>query len=490
MKEFLIQNPEYKKLPKEIQEQRYELYEEQRQNKINRCILKRKEIISNSKKVEPVVKKYKSYEEVSEEEEDDNFDLDYKIKSNNKVRNTENNYILRKNYSTKKSNFIPKNKILATEKSYIINRDNGIQNEITKEDLGKLACIKNEQQKLKKKSETKDDHFMRYLKVELDRVQKLKEVKEKLDLQDQKLKKFIKVRNQGLKSLENERYQDHQNVHERQKLLEKMESNYEQKLLLKKKQNQLEQSNSNMDKKSLEKSKNKMEELKQQIKEYEKKNNEYKKKINELFDFKEKTEMEKVMKERMENKKTQNKDILKNENISSSILMKKKLYDLEERFEIEKYKREKALIQNMSNFQKKIDDYLIQNEEKEQKIKNTMLKEEMKRKENRMKKNNNLERVKENLIKNEKKREEERQKLLNDIEKRNLKDYAIKQEKIKMIEERKKMSKQNQVEKEALRLKIQEIIDNENNFVNGEKSEDIVKRFMKEKEEEEEEEEK
>ena len=37
-KEFLKNNPELKKMGKEIQEQRYKLFEEERQNNINRCI--------------------------------------------------------------------------------------------------------------------------------------------------------------------------------------------------------------------------------------------------------------------------------------------------------------------------------------------------------------------------------------------------------------------------------------------------------------------
>ena len=49
-KEFLTNNPELKKMGKEIQEQRYKLYEDERQNNINRCIEQRKEIIMLTKK--------------------------------------------------------------------------------------------------------------------------------------------------------------------------------------------------------------------------------------------------------------------------------------------------------------------------------------------------------------------------------------------------------------------------------------------------------
>ena len=59
LKEFLNQNPEYKKQSKEIQNQRFELFEEERQSNINRCILKRQELIANTKKVKPKEKNYK-----------------------------------------------------------------------------------------------------------------------------------------------------------------------------------------------------------------------------------------------------------------------------------------------------------------------------------------------------------------------------------------------------------------------------------------------
>ena len=42
---------------------------------------------------------------------------------------------------------------------------------------------------------------------------------------------------------------------------------------------------------------------------------------------------------------------------------------------------------------------------------------------------------------------------MEDIEKKNLKNYAIKQEKLKMFEERRKINKQNKEEREVLKLK-------------------------------------
>ena len=192
--------------------------------------------------------------------------MDLKQKYN--IRNTEeDNYILRKNYSTKKQNIIPK-KIRETDNSYIMNNSNGKKTEITKEYLEKF--IKDDIKKLEKKSETKDDHLMRYLKVELDRVQKIKKVKEKLNEKDQKLQKFIKIKNKGIKDIESGRYKDYQNIYERQQLYEKMLSNYDQKIYLSKQQQKEQNKNLTLNKISLETNK-KMEELNRQIQDYEKK---------------------------------------------------------------------------------------------------------------------------------------------------------------------------------------------------------------------------
>ena len=473
MQEFLNKNPDYKKESKEIQKQRYELYEEQRKNNINRCIEKRQEIIANSKKIKPSVKVFK--EESEEEEEDIDLDLDYRIKLRNNIKNSEaNNYLLRKNYSLKKPNFTPKNKILVTENSYVFNNSSGVKSEITKEDLSKYAYLKDEKKKLERKVETKDDHFMRYLKVQLDRAKKLKKVKAKLEEKEKRIENFMKVKKKGRKKMENERYQDHQGVYERQKIYEKMLENYDQKVFLSKKQQQ-EKNNFNTlsnDKIGLEKSKSKMEELKGQIKEYERKNIEYQQKINDLFALKDKSEINKKIKERIENKDNKKNDL------STSFSMKKKLNDMEEKLEIEKFRRENALMENMKNFQDKINQYLEKNEQKEEKIKNAIKKAEKEREDRRMVRSNYFNKARENIKKNEIKKESERQKLLESIEKKNLKDFAVKQEKKLMDEKRKKMNNYGRYEREQLKKKVQEIIVGETNYEDGLKSEELLKRLM------------
>ena len=150
LEQYLEKNPEYSKQSKEIQLQRYNLYEEQRKQNIERCKAKRKEIIANTKKVKPTKKK-KYDEELSDEELDIKIDDILDIKKRYQVRNTEDNYILRKNFSTKKQKKLePKSRILETANSYILSNSNGKKSEITKEDLEKYKCIKDERKKIKR----------------------------------------------------------------------------------------------------------------------------------------------------------------------------------------------------------------------------------------------------------------------------------------------------------------------------------------------------
>jgi hypothetical protein len=312
--DFIRQHPEYKKLSKEVQQKRYELYDEERLSNINRCILKRQEIIKNTKKVKPIQKKIKIDGEESDEEDNANYDLF--LNQNYKERKSEDNYILRKNYSGKNKKFLPTNKIIVTENSYIMNNSNGKQSQMTKEDIDSITCIKDEKNKLEKKNEKKDEQLMRYLKVELERAQKIRKVKDKLNEKDKKIQKFMKVKDKGMKRMENDRYKDHQDVYERQKIYEKMLSNYDQKIYLSKQQ-QLEQYRTlNLNKISSETSK-KMEELNKQIEDYERKNQEYKEKITNLFDLKEKEEIDKKIKESDESYK------LKQENLKTQINLQK-----------------------------------------------------------------------------------------------------------------------------------------------------------------------
>jgi hypothetical protein len=67
---------------------------------------------------------------------------------------------------------------------------------------------------------------------------------------------------------------------------------------------------------------------------------------------------------------------------------------------------------------------------------------------------------------------------LETIEKKNLKDFAVRQEKKIMDEKRKKMNNFGRYEREQLKKKVQEIIDGETNYEDGLKSEEILNRLL------------
>ena len=113
-----------------------------------------------------------------------------------------------------------------------------------------------------------------------------------------------------------------------------------------------------------EKSESKMETLKKQIQDYEKKNEEFKQKIVNMFELKDKDEIKQIIKK---NKKPENNS----QKMKSTDYIKKKLGKIEDQFEVEKYRREMALMNNMNNYQNKINKILLYREKKEERIKNT-----------------------------------------------------------------------------------------------------------------------
>ena len=478
MKEFVEQNPDLKKQKKEIQTQRYELYNQERLANIERCKSKRNEIILHSKKIIPKLRE----EELDDEENFDDFNMNkYRIK------NSDDNYVIRKVYSGKKrENEIfetNKNKILVTDASYIMRDSTGKKAEIKKDEIDSYQCLIDERRKLLEKSQKKDDQLMRYLKAELERERKIKLFKKKQNENDKNLKKFNRLKKKEMKIMENDRYKDSQNIYERQKLIQKyfsqndLENNAK---TLNRSYNSLNKSdgknidNVDNNNKNLlkEKSKSRMETLKKQIQDYEKKSEEYKQKIANMFELKDEKEIKQLIKR---------KNYPKSKDIKSTELIKQKMNRLGERFEIEKYRRETAIMKSMDNFQNKINRFMLYNEKKEERFKKAMLKNEEEREKKIDKRNIILDRIKENKIKNEKNNEMKRKKLIEDIEKNELKNYAIKEERKKLYEERKKMNKINDEEREEMKLKIKNIINNENNYDENEKSEDIIKRMIGEK---------
>lgn len=180
-KEYLEKYPDLKKASKDIQQQRYYLYEDERQKNIKRCIKSRKDLIYNTKKTE------------------DNLICDKLMKK--KGRNV----------------FSDDKKIFMTEGSYVMNNSVGGKTLVTKKYLDDITCLKKEKDLLDKKYEEKEDYLIRILKGELLREQKIQKVKNKIENNKKKLNKFLRMKNQSLKLIESERYQDVQDIRERQK---------------------------------------------------------------------------------------------------------------------------------------------------------------------------------------------------------------------------------------------------------------------------------
>ena len=365
----------------------------------------------------------------------------------------------------------------------------GQKAEIKKEDLEGVTCLKDEKEKLLKKAEKKDGQLMRYLKAEIEREKKIKMFKKKQEETDKQLKKFNNIKNKKLKIIENDRYKDNQNIYERQKLIQKffsqneIEMNQANNLYdLNIDSNYLSASygniktNPNVNKKLLknDKSESKIDSLKKQIKDYEKKNEEFRQKIVNMFELKDKTEIKKLI---SKNKKPEDNS----EKLKSTDFITKKLNKMEDKFEVEKYRREMALINNMDNYQNKINKLLLYREEKEEKIKNAKIKQEKEREKKIDERAIIIDKTMQNKILEAKKNEEKRNKLIKDIEKNELKNYAIKEEKKKLLEERRRMNKLNEEEREEMKIKIQNIINDEKTYEEDEKSEDIIKKMMEEK---------
>ena len=87
------------------------------------------------------------------------------------------------------------------------------------------------------------------------------------------------------------------------------------------------------------------------------------------------------------------------------------------------------------------------------------------------------EEVRNNVKKNQTKLEEKRNLKLKSLEKKDLKDFAIKQEKIKMYEERKKINQQNYENREMLKNKLKDML-KENNIDIIESDENALKNLL------------
>jgi hypothetical protein len=423
-KEFLNNNPELKKLNKEIQSKRYTLFEEDRKNNIKKCIQHRKDLISATKKCQ-------------------------KTLTAPKPRNVEGPLFT--TGGTKRKNtklYTQSKKIVMSDNSYEFENSSGNKSLITKEELDEITCLQKEKSKIGKQVEENEKYLERLLKSEIIKEKKFRKIKEQINKKNEKIKKFMNAKNEEKKYLQNERYQDNQDIHERKILYEKINQNNE-KINLNRKEA-----------KKLEKDSAKMEKLIENIKKYEEENDKYRQKIIEMFDIKD------------INKPIESKKFDK----SNPNLGKRRLIDIEEKYEVGRNRREKALLVHKDKYEEKINKYIADSEKKENQIMNQKKKVEKEREEKRMLHNLQYDEKREKIKENEKKKANQRKKMLENIEKKELKNFAIKQEKIKLFEERKKLNMQNNEEREVLKAKLLDALkektdinelDKDENFINN-----------------------
>ena len=462
--EFLNNNPDLKKLGKEIQNQRYQFYNQERENNINRCIEQRQELIKLTKKNKL---KQNNIKEIKENKVTSLSDIelsnnDISIQSKSKISNISKTNLNTKPIKLSKCKLIKSKdkKIYMTDSSYIMQDKNGNNAEITKNELDNITCLKNEKNILDKKNELQEEAMLKFFKSEILREKKIQSVKNKINKRQKKISNFLRSRDEGIKYMENERYQDKMDIFQRQLLYQKMLSNYDKKIYTtnKQQQEQIRSKTLNSDK---------ILELNEKIKDYERKNKAYKRKIETIFDLKEKQEIEE--------KKVKEKKF----NIHKPDLGVRKLADLEQKLELERFRRENALINNVNLFQNKINNILEKKEQKEQKIMKQIETEEKKREEKLILNNMKYENVRNNVKKNQTKLEEKRNLKLKSLEKKDLKDFAIKQEKLKMYEERKKINQQNYENREMLKNKLKDMLkDNNININNIESDENVLKNLL------------
>lgn len=333
-----------------------------------------------------------------------------------------------------------------TDSTYVMKNYNGINTSVNKDDLNKVTCLNNEKLKLEKKMEENEQYLTNILKSEIIKENNIRKVQEKINKKEEKINEFLTDKKEGIKFLENERYLDIQDEYEKNKIYNKMMLNFGHKIHMTDRKNTF----NNFDNKKIDynSNKNKKEELKDQIENYERKNENYKKRISQMFE----------LDENNKNKISLPKEYKKPD------IRQKKLIEIEDKLEMEKIKRESVFLNRINIMQSRLNDYMEKKEKKDSRIKQSLEKREKMREEKRILQDIRMDDIKEKILKANKRNEQKRMKKLENIEQKSLKDYAIKQEKLKIYEERKRMNQKTSEEKDAMKIKLQKIIRRNNNI--------------------------
>lgn len=336
----------------------------------------------------------------------------------------------------KKNSLIDYNGILFTENNYIKKNCEGKNSSISKDELNNVTCLNKEKSILEKKMEENDFFLKNIIKSEIMKENHLRQIKQKLNKKEEKINEFIQDKREGIKFLENERYKDFRDKEEKKKLYDKMMKNIGLQINITDKSYHI----NNLAKKE------KDEELKEQINNYEKKNELYKKKITQIFDN---DKIKISLPKGYENKTSDERQ--------------RKLIEIEDKHEMDIIKRENVFLNRFNIMQNKINDYMEKKEKKNNRIKQSLEKRDKIREEKKELQDLRMDEIKEKLQNNKFKFEKKRLKKIESLEQKNLKDYAIKQERLKIYEERKKISLKSSEEKELLLLHLKKIIRRQNN---------------------------
>ena len=336
----------------------------------------------------------------------------------------------------KKNSLIDYNGIIFTENNYIKKNCEGKNSSISKDELNNVTCLNKEKSILEKKMEENDFFLKNIIKSEIMKENHLRQIKQKLNKKEEKINEFIQDKREGIKFLENERYKDFRDKEEKKKLYDKMMKNIGLQINITDKSYHI----NNLAKKE------KDEELKEQINNYEKKNELYKKKITQIFDN---DKIKISLPKGYENKTSDERQ--------------RKLIEIEDKHEMDIIKRENVFLNRFNIMQNKINDYMEKKEKKNNRIKQSLEKRDKIREEKKELQDLRMDEIKEKLQNNKFKFEKKRLKKIESLEQKNLKDYAIKQERLKIYEERKKISLKSSEEKELMLLHLKKIIRRQNN---------------------------
>ena len=329
-----------------------------------------------------------------------------------------------------------------------MNHYEGINSSVKKDELDKVTSLNLEKYRIERNKENSEQFLANFLKSEIIKENQIRKVKEKINKKEEKINEFIHDRKENIKFLENERYKDFKDRNEKQKLYDKIMLNFGHKIHMSdRKINSINLESQHWKLNNMEK--NKTEELKEQISNYEKRNEDYKKKISQIFDLNETDKIKVTLPKAYDNKPPDERQ--------------KKILEIEDKYEMEIIKRENVFLNRLNIMQNKINDYMEKKEQKDNRIKQSIEKRDKIREEKRILHDIRMDEIKQKLLNRKIRLENKRLKKLENLEQKDLKNYAIKKEKLKLYEERKKVNQQTSEGKEAVKLKLQKLIRRQNN---------------------------